>query len=155
MPDGALIVEGRIEIARTPQEVFDVLADPTTWSSHDAALLDVTPSDPLVPGASGTMRRRVAGLTVKTAWENTEFVPGARLENLMKGFGYELRETVVLEAAPIGTRMTVVDTLTPTSLVGRAFVAMSRRFIERDLHARFAKLKVLLETPSATEGTPA
>jgi polyketide cyclase/dehydrase/lipid transport protein len=155
MRTGALIVEGQVAIARTPQEVFVALADPTSWASVDPALVDVTPSRPLVPGSSGTMRRRVGpDLTVKTAWENTEFVPGARLENLIKGFGYELRETVVLEAAPIGTQMTVVDTLTPTSLVGRAFVAMSRTFIERDLHSRFAKLKLLLETGSATERTP-
>ncbi|MEO8230392.1 MAG: SRPBCC family protein [Chloroflexota bacterium] len=152
MPSEAMIVEGQVGIARTPQEVFVVLADPATWSAVDAALLDVTPSEPLIPGASGTMRRRVAGLTVKTAWQNTAFVPGARLENLIRGFGYELRESVVLEAAPIGTRMTVVDTLTPTSLVGRAFVAISRGVIERDLHSRFAKLKALLEADPTTQG---
>jgi hypothetical protein len=91
------------------------------------------------------------GLAVTTAWTNTEFVPGARLENLIKGFGYELRETVRLAADPIGTQMTVVDTLSPTSLVGRAMVAMSRGFIERDLHARFTKLKSMLEAGSSTE----
>lgn len=153
MSTGALIVEGQVGIARTPQEVFDVLADPTSWFSVDPALVDVEPREPLVPGTSGTMRRRVGpGLTVKTAWENTEFVRGARLENLITGFGYELRETVVLAADPTGTQMTVVVTLTPTSLVGRAMVAMSRGFIQRDLDARFGKLKSLLEAGSGTKG---
>ncbi len=79
MPDGTLIVEGQVAIARTPREVFDVLADPATWSAVDAALVDVTPREPLVPGASGTMRRRVGpGLAVTTRWENTEFLPGTR-----------------------------------------------------------------------------
>ena len=153
MPDGTLIVEGQVAIARTPREVFDVLADPATWSAVDAALVDVTPREPLVPGASGTMRRRVGpGLAVTTRWENTEFLPGTRLENLITGYGYELRETVTLWAESDGTRMTVVDALTPTSLVGRAMVAVSRGIIERDLHARFAGLKALLEASSATEG---
>jgi hypothetical protein len=152
MPSGAMIVEGQVGIARTPQEVFDVLADPTTWFSVDPALVDVEPREPLVPGVSGTMRRRVGpGLIVKTTWENTELVPGARLENLDKGFGYELRETVVLAADANGTQVTVVDTLTPTSLIGRAMVAMSRGFIQRDLDARFAKLKSMLEAGSAAE----
>lgn len=152
MPSGAMIVESQVGIARTPREVFDVLADPATWFTVDAALVDVVPREPLVPGTTGTMRRRVGlGLTVTTAWENTEFVPGARLENLIKGFGYELRESVVLAADPNGTQVTVVDTLTPTSLVGRAMVAVSRGIIERDLHARYAKLKSLLEAGSSAE----
>ena len=152
MQTGGMIIEGRVAIARTPQEIFDVLVDPAAWSTLDAALVDVVPRDLVVPGSTGTMRRRVGlGLTVTTAWENTEFVPGARLENLIKGFGYELRETIVLAADPIGTQVDVIDTLIPTSLVGRAMVAVSRGIIERDLHRRFAKLKVVLEVGSATE----
>ena len=92
------------------------------------------------------MRRRVGlGLSVKTKWENTVFEPGARLENLITGFGYELRELIVLAVAGRGTHATVTDTLTPTSLIGRAMVALSRGIIERDLQARYAKLKTVLE----------
>jgi hypothetical protein len=152
MPSEAMIVEGQVGIARTPQEVFDVLADPTTWFTVDPALVEVEPREPLVAGVTGTMRRRSGlGLTVKTAWENTALVPGTRIENLIRGFGYELRETVVLAADSIGTQVSVVDTLIPTSLVGRAMVAVSRGFIQRDLDARFAKLKSMLEAGSAAE----
>jgi hypothetical protein len=146
MPSGAMIVEGQVGIARTPQAVFDVLADPSTWFTLDASLLEVVPLERLVPGTRGTMRRRVGpGLTVTTAWENTSLVPGTRLENLITGYGYELRETIVLAVDASGTQVTVVDTLVPTSLVGRAMVAVSRGFIQRDLDARFAKLKSFLE----------
>ena len=149
MAAGALIVEGRIEIARPPQEVFDVLADPRKWSSFDAALVDVEPREPLTHGARGTIRRRAGmGMIVRTAWENTDFVPGTRLENLIRGFGYELRETVDLAASPGGTDVTIVDALAPTSLIGRAMVALSRGFIERDLRARSAQLKSTLEDPA-------
>jgi polyketide cyclase/dehydrase/lipid transport protein len=85
-----MIVERRIEIGRPPEAVFDVLADPTTWATHDPALVDVQPRDRVVPGAKGTMRRRAGlGITVTTSWENTTYDPGACLEMLVRGSGYE------------------------------------------------------------------
>ncbi len=141
-----MIVEGGIAIARAPQEVFDVLADPSSWRSLDLALIDVEPRAPLVPGVIGTMRhRRVLGIRVTTAWENTALVPPTRLENLIRGPGYELREKVILSPAANGTQVTVVDTLTPTSLLGRVMVGLSRGIIERDMRTRCGRLKSLLE----------
>jgi hypothetical protein len=152
MPTAPLTVEAQFGIGATPEEVFKVLADPATWSTFDDALVDVVPMERLVLGASGTMRRRVGmGLTVTTRWENTALVPATLLDNVIKGFGYELRETIALSADAAGSQVAVVDTLVPTSIIGRAMVAMSRGIIERDLHARFAKLKSLLET-SPTNG---
>jgi hypothetical protein len=96
------------------------------------------------------MRRRVGpGLKVTTAWKNTALMPGVRIEMLDTGFGYELHESVVLSGDPVGTRVTVVDTLRPTSLIGRVMVASSRRIIQRDLDARLASLKSLLESRPA------
>ena len=142
-----MIIEGQIAIASAPRRVFDVLADPTAWVALDAALVEVTPLARIVPGTTGSMRRRVGpGMTVTTAWTNTEFVPDARLENLIKGFGYELREAVALAPDGDGTQVTVLDTLVATSLVGRALVALSRGIIRRDLDARLLKLKSHLET---------
>lgn len=148
----ALIVKGQVGIARPPQEVYDVLADPAAWFALDDALVDVTPRAALTPGMTGTMRRRAGlGLTLTTAWENTELTPGSSIENLITGFGYELREKVTLTADPLGTQVAVVDELIPTSLVGRAMVAMSRRFLQRDLGARFERLKETVEAPPATK----
>ncbi|MDP9483142.1 MAG: SRPBCC family protein, partial [Chloroflexota bacterium] len=137
-----MIVERRIDIGRPPEAVFDVLADPTTWATHDPALIDVQPRDRVVPGATGTMRRRAGlGMTVTTSWENTTYDPGACLEMLVRGSGYELRETVQFVATPTGTTVTVVDDLVPTSLVGRVMGALSGGIIERGLDARLARLK--------------
>ncbi len=146
-----IVVEGHVAITAPPSSVFAVLVDPANWSALDDALVDVEPREPLVALSVGTMRRRVGfGLTVTTAWRNVEFVPGSRIANMITGFGYELLETVDLAATEGGeTEMNVVDTLTPTSIPGRVLVAMSRRVIERDLQARFDRLKQVFDEAPA------
>jgi hypothetical protein len=141
-----VIVKGDVSIACAPADVFDVLADPSTWFDLDPALEDVEPGAPLSPGVVGTMRhRRGPRMHVTTGWENTSLLPPSRLENLIRGPGYELRETVTLAPDVRGTRVAVVDTLTPTSLIGRVMVALSRGIIERDLRSRCDRLKSLIE----------
>lgn len=148
-----IVVEGHLAITARPSAVFAILANPATWSALDDALVDVEHREPLVAGSAGTMRRRAGlGLTVKTAWRNVEFLPGSRIANIVTGFGYELLETVDLAANEGGgTEMVVVDTVTPTSILGRVFVAMSRRIIEGDLQARFGKLTKVFDEESAPE----
>ena len=69
---------------------------------------------------------------------------------LVRGSGYQLRETVTFAATSTGTIVSVMDNLTPTSLVGRVMVAMSGRIIDRDLNARLARLKAMLEAAPRT-----
>ena len=90
-------------------------------------------------------------MKVTTAWENTRYEPGACLEMLIRGMGYELTETVDFAAIPTGTTVTVVDDLIPTSFVGRVMVAMSGGIIERDLTARLGRLKAMLEAGPRSE----
>ena len=140
MPAQPLVIEGDVVITQPPMRVFDVLVDPTTWHDVDPALVEVTPLEPLTLGARGQMRhRRGPGMTARTSWDVTAFVPGARLDNHLTGLGYELTESVELTPVATGTRMRVVDTVIPTSLVGRAMVAMSRGIMERDLRERFSR----------------
>ena len=142
MATDAVIVESQREFATTPDILFATLADPASWLALDKALVDVQPREPLGAGSAGTMKRRFGpGFNVTTAWRNVEFVRDSRLDNVIKGMGYELLESVLFEpAAGGGTKMSIRDTLTPTSLFGRGFVAMSRGFIERDLQARLDRL---------------
>jgi hypothetical protein len=145
-----LSIVRRVWLASTPQDVFDVLKDPKNWFVLDKALVDVSPRDPIVAGAAGTMRHhRGPGMNVTTSWENIAFEPGVRLDNRVVGPGYKLRESVSLESAGGGTHMTVVDSVVSTSLFGRLMVAFSRRIMERDLRARCANLKTLVETAAA------
>jgi len=148
-----LVVEGRASVAAPPQHVFEALADPATWFIIDPTLVDVNPRERLAIGTTGTMRnRRGPGLTATVTWTTTELIPGARLVQHLKGFGYELTESVTLAVDTLGTQVTVVDSVIPTSLAGRLMVAMSRGIMERDLQARFVRLKALLETSVTAEG---
>lgn len=142
-----MIIGRTIEIARSPAEVYDFLVDQGSWAKLDPALTDVTPRGEVTIGMSGTMTRRVTGMKVTTYWTVTELAPGSRSTMVISGRGYELRETTSLAPAAAGTQVKIVDTLTPTSLGGRFFVAVSGRFIRRDLEARAGRLKALLEGP--------
>lgn len=157
-----MIIQAEISIAADPQRVFDALADPATWFVIDPTLIDATPRTPLTLWATGTMRnRRGPGMTATVSWRTTEFEPGVRLTQALVGMGYELGETVELASDGAGTRVTVIDTLVPTSIVGRLMVAFSRGIMERDAQARCTRLKALLEagehvaeavTPGTGEG---
>lgn len=154
-----MIIQAEISIAADRQLVFDALADPATWFAIDPTLIDATPRTPLTLGATGTMRnRRGPGMTATVSWRTTELEPGARLTQYLVGMGDELGETVELASDGAGTHLTVVDTLVPTSIVGRLMVAFSRGIMERDAQARCTKFKALLEagqhgSQAATSGT--
>ena len=141
-----MIIQADVSVARSPQDVFAALADPTTWFAIDPTLVEVTPRGPVALGAGGTMRnRRGPGMTATVTWRTTAFEPGVRLTQYLVGMGYELWETVELTPEADGTHLKVVDTLAPTSLAGRVMVALSRGIMERDATARCARLKALLE----------
>ena len=144
-----MIIDGRITVVAPPERVFEVLVDPATWFEIDPTLIDVTPRDRVVLGSTGTMRnRRAPGMVATVTWITTEYVAGRRLSQHLHGFGYELTESIDLLPVASGTQMTVVDTLTPTSVVGRVMVATSRGIMERDLQSRFVRLQALLEAAS-------
>lgn len=128
-----MIIQAEISIAADRHHVFDALADPATWFTIDPTLIDVTPRTPLTLGAIGTMRnRRGPGMVATASWRTTELEPGARLTQYLAGMGYELWETVELVSDGDGTHLTVIDTLVPTSILGRLMVAFSRGIMERD-----------------------
>ena len=144
-----MIIEGTTRIAASPEQVFEFLADPKRWSEYDPTLVEVTPRDRLVVGATGIMRNRRMGMTAKATWTTTELEPPMRVTQRPRGMGYELTEAVQLTAVDGGTEMHDVITLLPTSLGGRAFVAMSRGIVTRDLRARSQRLKAMLEREPA------
>ena len=87
-------------LASTPDRVFDVLKDPKNWCVLDKALVDVSPRDPIVAGAAGTMRHhRGPGMNMTTSWEIIAFEPGVQLDHRVIGRGYKLREPACLSRA--------------------------------------------------------
>ena len=146
-----------MRIGRRPDDVFAFLIDQANWAAVDPALVDLTPRSRLTLGAAGTMTRRVSGMCVTTAWEVSELEPGSCLTVRISRRGYGLTEATSLVADGDGTRATVVDTLLPTSLGGRAYVAASGPFMRRDLRDRAARLATLLDAgaPPVTRGRSA
>jgi hypothetical protein len=138
-------IQTSVDIARSPGEVFAFMVDQANWAAMDPALVDLSPRGRAAKGQHGTITRRVMGMRVTTAWVITELEPGSRMTMLIAGREYELGETSTLTPEGSGTRVTVVDTLTPTSLLGRLMVPLSRGFIRRDLEARTGRLKSLLD----------
>jgi hypothetical protein len=137
-----------VTIRSTPQRVYDVLVDLTTWPTLDPTLLEMTPRDPLAIGSHGTMvNRRAGGMRITTAWDIVELIPGSRYKVRIVGRGYELVETVDLASADGGTTIAVNDDLWSTSLSGRIMVPMSTGIIRRDLERRLGRLKEMLESP--------
>ena len=138
------------DIARPPERVYAVLIDHGTWAALDPALLDITPRGPLAVGMTGTMTRKVAGRRITNGWTVLELEPGTRFAMRVTGAGYELIETITLEATAGGTRATTEDIYRHTSLGGRLLIAVSGPFIRRDLRERYKRLRALLETTPAT-----
>ena len=140
-----MIVEQKLELESAPATVFDFLADQQNWMAMDPETKEIAPRGAVVEGMTGTMKRRVGGLPVTNGFTVTEIVSPTRMSMRLTGVGYVMTETISLDDTAHGTRATIVDTLEPTSLVGRLFVAASGRFVRRDLIKRAARLKALLE----------
>lgn len=138
-------IQTQVDIARNPADVFGALIDQATWKEVDSALVNFSPPGQLAIGLHGTLTHRRAGMRVTTSWQIIEFVPGASLEVLIVGRGYEMREKAILTRDPVGTSVTFIDVLRPTSFSGRVLVAISGRTLRSDLKKRSRKLKVLLE----------
>ena len=137
-----MIIEWRIRIDVPAQRVYDLLVDPEAWFRFDPTLVDVSPRTPLFVGSTGTLRnRRGPGFVATASWTTTELVPGERITQHLRGSGYEMTESVTLEAGGEGTTMVVIDEVWPTSLPGRLMVATARGIMRRDMTSRSALLK--------------
>ena len=107
------------DIARPPGRVYAVLIDQDAWAALDPPLVDFTPRGPLAVGMTGTMTRKAAGRRMTSGWTILELEPGTRFAMKVTGAGYELIETITLEATAGGTRATT-DGCLPTYVAGRS-----------------------------------
>ena len=140
------------DIAGPPERVYAVLIDQGAWAALDPPLVDFTPRGPLAVGMTGTLTRKVAGRRITDGWTILELEPGTRFAMKVTGAGYELIETITLEATAGGTRATTVDTYRHTSLGGRLLIAVSGPFIRRDLRKRYKRLTALVEGDGSFSG---
>jgi Polyketide cyclase / dehydrase and lipid transport len=145
VPDGGFELDHDIEVAREPEAVFAFLTSEAGIRAVDPTLVDYGPPGPLREGATGWFRNRRGGVTARTTFRVTDFERPNRLEVAISGMGYAMTESAALEPTAAGTRARFVDRVWPTSLPGRILVALSGGIMRRDLRARAARLKALLE----------
>ena len=144
-------VDHEIEIERSPADVFAFLADGDSFRVVDAALVESSWTGPLRPDATGTFVHRRGGLTARTTWAVAELDAPRRLSVEIRGTGYAMEETATLDATVRGTRLRFVDTVWPTSMLGRLLVLASSGIMRGDLRKRAARLKAARE---GTAGSP-
>ena len=135
----------QIEVARPPAEVFAFLTSAEGLRAVDPALVDYGPPGPITAGGAGWFKHRRGGMTASTTWRVTAFEPPSRLDVAISGMGYGMTESAELEATTTGTKARFVDRVWPTTLAGRLLVALSGGIMRRDLRARAARLKAILE----------
>lgn len=145
MPDGGFELTFELDVARPPGDVFAMLIDPNHFRAIDPAMLEFGPPGPLSSGSEGWFKHRRGGMTARTTYRVTAFDAPSRLEVAISGMGYAMTESAELEAIRTGTRARFVDRVWPTTLPGRLLVALSGGIMRRDLRARAARLKALLE----------
>jgi hypothetical protein len=145
-PGGGFQIESMLDVDRSPNEVFDYLADTRSFKEVDAALVEFEPQGKLERGMTVLHRRN--GLPARSTWQVIELDAPRRLSVEIRGMGYAMTEEADLEATPTGTRVRFVDRMWPTSLAGRVMVALSGGIMRRDLRARADRLKAVLEQPA-------
>ena len=138
-----------LDLARPPEAVFELLIDTEQFRAVDPALVDHGPRGRLAATSEGWFRHRRGGLTARTTYRVTAFEAPRRLEVSISGMGYGMTESAVLEATATGTKARFVDRVWPTTLPGRLLVALSGGIMRRDLEARSARLRALLERGAA------
>ena len=145
VPDRGFELTFELDVRRPPGDVFALIVDPDHFRVLDPAVIDYGPGGPLAAGSEGWFKHRRGGMTARTTYRVTSFEPPRRLEVAIAGMGYAMTEAAELEAIPTGTRARFVDRVWPTNLPGRLLVALSGGIMRRDLEARAARLKALLE----------
>ena len=94
------VIEASTDIARTPQEVFDYVSDPTRLPDWQPSVDDAAFEPPGVPavGIHGHEVRRVPGGSRTFRWEVSECEPGRRWS--IRGIDGPVRAHVTIAFAP-------------------------------------------------------
>jgi Polyketide cyclase / dehydrase and lipid transport len=146
---GGFEIETVLDIERGPDGVFAFLADTRSFPALDPALVEVEPEGPLIRGMTGRFLHRRAGFPARTTWQVLTLDAPSRLVVELHGLGYAMTEALELEGSPLGTRVRFTERVWPTSFAGRLMVALSGGIMRRDLRARAARLKAVLEAPES------
>jgi Polyketide cyclase / dehydrase and lipid transport len=146
---GGFESETVLDVERGPDVVFAFLADTRSFPALDPALVEVEPEGPLARGMTGRFLHRRAGFPARTTWQVVALEAPSRLVVELHGMGYAVTEALDLDSSLVGTRVRFTEHVRPTSFAGRLMVALSGGIMRRDLRARAARLKAVLEAPES------
>lgn len=143
-------MEHSVEIKATVDRVYQFVQDQEFWESAFSGDVKVKKNykgDPKV-GDTFEISGRVAGQRLKATMEFTELVPPSRIVlDLVKGDFKDFRDTVVLERASGGSRLTETwEYQPPYSILGQIIDAVKiRKDMEKYLNEGLAKMKEKIE----------
>jgi len=147
-------ITGSVRIRRTPEDVFDYIADPTRRPEWQDAVqrIDIEHRTGQGRGTRVKETRRVQGRSMTASWEVTDYEPGHRYG--FRGVDGPVRPIVNMTLVPWeGRTQTQVDIEIDfeTSGIGRLFGVLARRSARHDVAADGEHLKQRLES---AEGPP-
>ncbi|RZS41191.1 polyketide cyclase/dehydrase/lipid transport protein [Herbihabitans rhizosphaerae] len=140
-------VQNGTDIARTPQDVFDYVADAShlpQWQD-DVEKVEIETPDIVGKGMVGVETRRIQGSSRSFRWEVTEYEPGKRWRcHVIEG---PLRTDVMFTFTPIerGTHVDVAIDFKSKG-IGKLIAPFARRSTNKDLPGNLAHLKSNLES---------
>ena len=149
-------IEGEITIARSPEAVFDFVADERNEPRFNPQMLNAEQVTPGPIGLGTRFRAEVTsrGRPVKMVIEFTDFERPRRLSSSTRTSAMDIRGTLTFDPVPEGTRMHWCWELAPRGLV-RLLTPLVARMGRRQEEAIWAGLKHCLEeqeTPPARAG---
>jgi carbon monoxide dehydrogenase subunit G len=138
-------IELTVEIARPPEDVFELLSDIERLSEWQTSAVEAHTDGPLAEGSRITEKRRFLGREVDTELEVVAYEPPRRLT--LRSLGGPVKFTVDHELVAQGDG-TQLKFLAEAQLGGllRLTEPVLARTAEQEFHRDFDRLKELLES---------
>jgi carbon monoxide dehydrogenase subunit G len=138
-------IELTVEVARPPEDVFELLSDIERLSEWQASAVEAHTDGPLAEGSRVREKRRLLGREVDTELEVVAYEPPKRLT--LRSLGGPVKFTVdhELVAQAGGTQLRFVAEAQPGGLL-RLTEPVLARTAEQEFRRDFDRLKELLES---------
>jgi carbon monoxide dehydrogenase subunit G len=137
-------IELTFEIARTPEDVFELLSDIERLPEWQASAVEAHAERPLGEGSRVREKRRLLGREVDTELEVVAYEPPQRLTLRSLGGPVDFTVEHELAAQDGGTQLKVVAEAEPGGLLRLTEPVLARK-AEQEFRRDFDRLKELLE----------
>jgi len=138
-------IELTFEIARTPEDVFELLSDIERLPEWQASAVEAQAERPLGEGSRVREKRRLLGREVDTELEVVAYEPPQRLTLRSLGGPVDFTVEHELAAQGGGTQLKVVAEAEPGGLLKLTEPVLARK-AEQEFRRDFVRLKELLES---------